>query len=164
MGRETILSRGAPTAWLQASRTVGDVAPLGVRWDSDGRGYVQAYCNVATTAKNDYKLFMGQYGWTASTVADATGTQTLEYIGFPVATYSTANYGWFQISGVASDVVFVTGTGTVGHAVKLASDTAITSGAAPSGLDNEFAIILATTTDAATYTILLFPVMVDGAN
>lgn len=154
---------GAPTAWLQASRTFGDVTPLGIRWDSDGRGYIQAYCNVAITAKTKTKLFMGQYGWTASTVADTSDVCNFQYIGFPIVTYSTANVGWFQVAGYCSDAIITTTTGTVGHAVKLTTDTVVTTGAAPSGNDNEFAIF-ETTGATATYGLLLFPVMIDGAN
>lgn len=161
---DTIMRLGAPSANLQASRTRGDVAPLNIRWDVDGRGYIYAYTGTAAfTAKAKCKLIKGQYGWTACAVSDTGATQYTQYVAFPQATYATGVFGWFQVAGCASDVIITTTTGTVGHAVKLATDTVVTTGAAPSGLDNEFGVFLATGA-TATYNILMFPIMIDGAD
>lgn len=159
----TVFGMVGPAANLQASRTRGDVAPLNVRWDTDGKGYIQAYTGAAFSKANKCKLIKGQYGWHACAVSDTGATQYTQFMAFPYATYSTGDYGWYQVAGPASDVVITTTTGTVGHAVKLATDTVVTTGAVPSGLDNEFGVFLATGA-TATYTILMFPVMIDGAD
>lgn len=159
---DNILRLGAPTANLQASRSRGGVAPLNIRWDVDGKGYIYGYTGAAAFSKGvKCKLIMGQYGYTACAISDTATTQYIQRLAFPQATYATAVYGWFQVAGVASDVVISTTTGTVGHAVKLATDTVVTTGAAPSGHHNEFGVF-ESTGSTATYNILLFPITIDG--
>jgi len=149
-------------AWLQ-DRKRGSVGSLQPKYDGDGSVWLYAYATAGATKKNAYAVMFGQYGWTATAVADTSDVQMLQYVGIAKSTYSSGDYGWFQIGGYCSDAVITTTTGTVGHAVKLASDAIVTAGAAPAGGDNEFGVFQ-TTGSTATYDILLFPVRIDGAD
>jgi len=149
-------------AWLQ-DRKRGSAGTQMIKWDSDGTGWVYAYATSGATRKTKGKIGLGRYGWEFSAIADTSDVQLLCYVGFPKATYSSGTYGWYQIAGYCSDAIITTTTGTVGHAVKVATDTVVTTGAAPSGNDNEFGVIQ-TTGAATTYDLLLFPVRIDQAD
>lgn len=149
-------------AWTQ-DRKRGSAGSLKFKYDTDGTVWVYAYSVTGATRKTKIKIIYGRYGWTATAIADTSDVQYLQYISFPKATYSSGTYGWYQIGGYCSDAIITTTTGTVGHAVKLATDTVVTTGAAPSGNDNEFAVF-ETVGATATYDLLLFPLRVDGAN
>jgi len=149
-------------AWLQ-DRKRGSAGNMQMKWDGDGTGSLYAYATSGATRKTKISIQLGTYGWEAKAVADTSDVQLLQYIAFPKATYSSGTYGWYQVAGYCSDAIITTTTGTVGHAVKLATDTVVTTGATPSGLDNEFGVFK-TTGSAATYDILLFGVRIDGAD
>jgi len=149
-------------AWLQ-DRKRGSAGTQQIKWDSDGTGWLYAYSTSGATRKTKIRIEYGQYGWSATAIADTSDVQLLQYIAFPKATYSSGTYGWYQVGGYCSDAIITTTTGTVGHAVKLASDAVVTTGAAPSGNDNEFGVF-ETTGSTATYDILLFPIRIDGAD
>lgn len=149
-------------AWMQDEKT--GVPSLEPRYNSDGS--VDLYCYASATAvtrKTKCSVQMGAYGWTAKAIADTSDVQLLQFIGFPKETIATSNYGWIQIGGYVSDAIITTTTGTVGHAIKLATDTIVTTGAAPAGLDNEIGVF-ETTGAATTYDVLLFGVRIDGAD
>jgi hypothetical protein len=148
-------------AWLQGN-DIYEFASQKIKWDTDGKGWLFCYCNaIGVTANYTYAIKFGPRGWEASTIWAGSDTQAIHYIGVAKSTLATGDYGWFQIAGLCSDVALATGTSTVGHAIKEASATCVTSGATPSGLDNEFGVYQSTVT-TATYNILLFPVMIDG--
>lgn len=149
-------------AWMQDKKT--GVPSLEPRCNSDGSIDLYCYASAAAmTRKTKCSVQLGAYGWTGKAIADTSDVQLLQFIGFPKQTITTSNYGWVQIAGYVSDAVITTTTGTVGHAVKLATDTVVTTGAAPSGNDNEFAVF-ETAGSAATYDLLLFGVRIDGAD
>jgi hypothetical protein len=148
-------------AWLNDGKLCTQLA---IRWDGNGDGWIQAYATAGATKKTPVSIRYSQFGWSATAVADTSDVQMLQYIGVPKATYTSGVYGWFQVAGYASDVILTTCTGTIGQAVKLATDTVTTSGAASADNDNEWAIFTATDASAAAHNLMLFPVRIDGAD
>lgn len=131
--------------------------PLGFRYDSDGTVWLKAKSNAAITKKTGTAIGMGATGWSAFTKADVAATgDVAAFIGFPEATLSTNEWGWFQIGGDITDGIIKTCTATVGHVVEWKDATLITSGATKQ-LDSGFGIFTATSTAAATHDIKLFP-------
>lgn len=148
-------------AWMQDSKAAPSLEP---RYNSDGTIDLYCYASAAAlTYKTKCSIKMGAYGWTGVAIADTSDVQMLQFIGFPRSTVATSAYGWVQVGGVCSDAIITTTTGTVGHAVKLATNTVVTTGAAPSGNDNEFGVFVSTGS-TATYNILLFGMRIDGAD
>lgn len=149
-------------AWTFDNKSgAGSLEP---RCNSDGSIDLWVYATgVALTRKTKCSIQMGAYGWSGKAVADTSDVQLLQFVGFPKQTITTSNYGWVQVAGYVSDAIITTTTGTVGHSVKIVSDTVVTGGAAPAGLDNEIGVF-ETTGAATTYDVLLFGVRVDGAD
>lgn len=148
-------------AWMQDEKTgTGSLEP---KYNSDGSVDLYCYAAAALTRKTKCSVRLGTYGWNGQAIADTSDVQLLQFIGFPRASMTTGDYGMIQVGGWISDAIITTTTGTVGHAVKLASDAVVTTGAAPSGLDNEFAVFESVGA-AVTYNMLLFGVRIDGAD
>ena len=145
----------------------GAAGPLTPKVNADGTVYMYAYAAAGATRNVLGDLITSQYGWRFLAIADASDVQSPCYAGVPKSTLTSGQYGWFQIGGAASDVVITTTTGTVGHAVKRASDAALSAGGVPTTqaymADGQFGIFLSTGS-TATYNILLFPERIDLAD
>lgn len=131
--------------------------PLDIRYDADGTAWIKAKSNAAITKKTGTALGMGATGWYAFTKADvSTSGDVACFVGFPEATLSTNEWGWFQIGGDIEDAIIKTCTATVGHVVEYKDATLISSGGTKQ-LDSGFGIFTAKSTAAATHDIKLFP-------
>jgi len=149
-------------AWTQDRKrqSVGSLKP---KYDSDGKIWLYGYSLGAATRKTLGRLWIGTYGWNFVTaVADPSDVVKLGFIAAPKATYTSGVYGWFQIGGICSDAIMTTTTGTVGHGVEIVSDTIVSAGAANSGQDHQFAVMITAKTTSNSQDILMFPEKVDG--
>ena len=134
-----------------------NVYPLGIRYDADGTAWVKAKSNAAITKKTGTAIGMGATGWSAFTKADVAASGDVAcYVGFPEATLSTNEWGWFQVGGDITDAIIKPCTATAGHVVEYKDATLITSGAAKM-LDSGFGVFTATGASGATQDIKLFP-------
>ena len=151
-------------AFLNDASSTG-VHQLKPKIDADGKIWLMAYAAAGATRKTKISIQLHQYGWQAKAIADTAATQLLQYIAFPKATYSSGQYGWFQIGGPCSDAVVTTTTGTVGYGIKLTTDTVITTGAtAKNGSDCCFGAFMTAKATSTTHDIMLFPERIDGAD
>jgi len=141
--------------------------PLAVREDADGRLWIKAKSRDAITAKYPAVICGESCGWGARNISAATATSAWAYMGFPLATQATADYGYYQIGGYASQCVFAASVAaTAGIAVKWQSVSIVTAAASASSsltLENGvFGVYATTDSSSTTHDIFLFGIMVQN--
>jgi hypothetical protein len=141
--------------------------PLAVREDSNGNLWLKAKCAEAIQAKSPAVIQAASCGWRAVDISSCTASGAWVYVGFSLATTSTADYTYFQIGGYASQCVFaasVAATANIGvrwSSVSMNSAAASTS----SSLLMEggvFGVYATTDSSSTTHDIFLFGQMVQN--
>jgi hypothetical protein len=119
---------------------------------SQGNVYVYAYTHAALTAKTPYFVIVGQYG---HVTAAPSAIASYCYIGVPNDTYAASVLAKLQIGGYCADVITPSLSVTAGHAFGMGGGVVTDEGVDFTGLVNEWAACVTTSTTSTTQDMML---------
>jgi len=127
-------------------------APVTPFVEGDGKSYVFAYTHGALTAKTPYFVLVNAYG---HVTAAPSAIASYCYIGIPNDTYAASVIAKLQIGGPCSDVITPSLSVTAGHAFGMGGGVVTDEGVVYTGLVNEWACCVTTSTTSTTQDMML---------
>ena len=119
---------------------------------AQGNLYVYAIAHDALTAKTPYFVLVNEYG---HVTAAPSAIASYCYIGVPNDTYAAGDLAKLQIGGYCADVITPSLSVTAGHAFGMGGGAVTDEGVDFTGLVNEWAVCVTTSTSSTTQDMML---------